>query len=168
MKKNKDSKRYLRNFAWLFILLCLNTAGAFAQFKVSGTITDTNKEALIGVNIVVSGAKTGTISDFNGKYNIEVPNSKAVLVFSYIGYKTVIQEVAGKSIVNIELIEDSKTMDEVVVVASERPVIQTVFNPLISFVSTSGATVVNSDLDTGKTPPSPSNRVIDFSISRSF
>ncbi len=117
MKKNKNSRRFLRNVTWLFILLGLNTAGAFAQFKVSGTITDSNKEPLIGVNILVSGAKTGTISDFDGKYSIEVSNSKSILIFSYIGYKSITQEIAGKSTVNVVMLEDSKTIDEVVVVA---------------------------------------------------
>jgi len=89
MKKNRNNKQFLRNLTWLFILLCMNTAGTFAQLKVSGTITDSNKDPLIGVNIKVAGEKTGTISDSNGKYTIQVPNATSALVFSYIGYKTV-------------------------------------------------------------------------------
>ena len=47
---------------WLFVLVCLNTAATFAQLKVNGTVTDSKKEPLIGVNIKVVGTKTGTIT----------------------------------------------------------------------------------------------------------
>jgi len=57
MKKNKNSKQFLRNFPWLFILLCMNTVGVFAQIKVSGSITYSNKDPLIGVNIKVEEKK---------------------------------------------------------------------------------------------------------------
>ncbi len=117
MKKIKDRKRFQRNVSWLFILFCMNTVGAFAQRTVSGIITDLNKDPLIGVNIVVGGSRTGTISDFNGKYSIQVPDNKATLVFSYIGYKTIIKEAGSASTINIVMEEDSKTIDEVVVVA---------------------------------------------------
>lgn len=116
MKKNKNSKRFLRNVSWLFILLCLNTAGAFAQVTITGTITDVNKEPLIGVNIVVTGQKTGTISDFNGKYSIQIPDTKSSIVFSYIGYKTVVKEVGGSKNIDVVMEEDTKAIDEVVVV----------------------------------------------------
>jgi len=101
----------------MFILLCMNTAGLFAQIKVSGTVIDSKNEPLIGVNIKVDGTKIGTISDANGKYNIQVPDNKSQLVFSYIGYKTIQQEVGTKNVINIILLEDSKNIDEVVVVA---------------------------------------------------
>ena len=117
MKKSRNSKRLLRNLAWMFILLCMNTAGAFAQLKVTGTVTDNHKEPLIGVNIKVIGTKTGTITDANGKYSIQVPDSKSVITYSYIGYKTEIRTVGSLKEIDLSMDEDSKTMDEVVVVA---------------------------------------------------
>jgi TonB-linked SusC/RagA family outer membrane protein len=95
----------------------MNTAGTFAQLKVSGTITDSNKDPLIGVNIKVAGEKTGTISDSNGKYTIQVPNATSALVFSYIGYKTVEKTVGTNTQINLSLDEETKNIDEVVVVA---------------------------------------------------
>src|SRR5450759_4733746 len=117
MKKNKNIKQFLRNFSCLLILRCMNTVGVFAQIKVSGSITDSNKDPLIGVNIKVSGEKTGTISDSNGKYTIQVPNATSALVFSYIGYKTVEKTVGTNTQINLSLDEETKNIDEVVVVA---------------------------------------------------
>ncbi len=117
MKKNKTSKRFLRNVSLLFVLLCMNIMGVFAQVKVIGVVIDKNKEPLIGVNIIVKGESTGTISDFEGKYSIQVPNSNSSLAFSYIGYKTEERVVGKNRLINVEMEEDSKTIDEVVVVA---------------------------------------------------
>ena len=117
MKKDKTSKQFLRNLSLLFTFLCMSTLGLFAQVKISGTVSDKNNEPLIGVNIKVKGAPSGTISDFNGKFSLQVPNNNSVLTFSYIGYKTVDQNVDGKSVINIVMEDDSKAIDEVVVVA---------------------------------------------------
>jgi hypothetical protein len=62
MKSNSKTKRFIRNVSWLFIIFCMSTAGVMAQIKVSGTVTDNNKDPLIGVNITVSGSKIGTIN----------------------------------------------------------------------------------------------------------
>ncbi|MDD4971493.1 MAG: TonB-dependent receptor [Paludibacter sp.] len=117
MKKNRNSKRFIRNLSLLFILICMNTGGLFAQVKISGTITDSNKEPLIGVNIKVADSKAGTISDANGFYSIQVPNKNSVLVFTYIGYKAVQKPVGIATVINLAMEEDTKLMDEVVVVA---------------------------------------------------
>ncbi len=117
MKKNKTSKRFLRNLSLLFIFLCMNIAGVFAQVRVSGVVVDKNKEPLIGVNIIVKGEKNGTISDVNGKYEIQVPSSNSVLEFSYIGYKPEERMVGNNKLLNIVLEEDAHAIDEVVVVA---------------------------------------------------
>ena len=117
MKKNRKSKRFLRNVSLVVILLGMSTLGLIAQVKVSGIITDSNKEPLIGVNIIINGTKIATISDFNGKYSIQAPNSNSVLAFSYIGFKTEEVKVGTKTIINVSLEEDAKMIDEVVVVA---------------------------------------------------
>ena len=117
MKKNRNSKRFVRNLSLMFILICMSTASLFAQVKISGTVTDSKKEPLIGVNIKVADSKNGTITDIDGKYTITVPNKNSVLSFSYIGYRTILQPVGSKSELNISMEEDSKTMDEIVVVA---------------------------------------------------
>ena len=85
MKKNRNSKRFVRNLSLMVILICMSTASLFAQVKISGTVVDSKKEPLIGVNVKVADSKTGTITDIDGKYTITVPNRNAVLSFSYIG-----------------------------------------------------------------------------------
>ena len=117
MKKNTNSKRFLRIFMWTFILFLMNTVTTFAQIKVSGTITDSKKEPLIGVNVKIIGSKSGTITDANGQFSITVPNSKATLAFTYIGFKPVVQAVGNNKQLIVEMEEDTKVMDEVVVVA---------------------------------------------------
>ena len=58
------------------------------QIKVTGKVTDSTNEGMPGVNVQVKGTATGTITDFDGNYSIDVPDSKSTLVFSFIGYVT--------------------------------------------------------------------------------
>ncbi|MGB4575364.1 MAG: TonB-dependent receptor [Paludibacter sp.] len=115
--KKTTINQFVRKALLSFVILITTAAGAFSQIKVTGTVTGSNKEPLIGVTVLVSGSKTGTITDFDGKYSIQVPNNKASIVFSYIGYKTVEKVVGNSSVINITLEEDTKLIDEVVVVA---------------------------------------------------
>lgn len=85
--------------------------------RVTGTVTDVLGEAIIGANVSEKGnPSNGTITDVEGKFSLSVPN-KSVLVISYIGYITQsVQLVPGKEQYAVKLAEDSKTLDEVVVV----------------------------------------------------
>lgn len=112
----KVSSGFLRNGLLLFIISIINISMSFSQITIRGTVTDKNNEPLIGVNVRVQGAQTGTISDFNGKYTIDAPSAKSILVFSYIGYKTVEKQIGQTTTVNVVLEEDVQTIDEVVVV----------------------------------------------------
>lgn len=87
------------------------------QIVVEGTVTsDDDGESLPGVNVLVKGTSTGTVTDIDGKYSINVPNENDILVFSSIGYTS--QEVAvnGRSVINITLTVDIQSLAEVVVV----------------------------------------------------
>ncbi len=83
---------------------------------VTGTVTDAKGEPLVGVNVSVKGTTKGTITDLNGKYTLQVPGPNATLVFSYVGYLGKTQVVGNTRIVSVKLAEDTKVMDEVVVV----------------------------------------------------
>lgn len=102
------------------ILLCLFafcTMTAFAQdIKVTGTVIDSYKEPLPGVNVVVKGTTVGTITDIDGRFSIAVPNKKSILAFSFIGYDTKEQVVGDKTSYTILLTDDTQLIDEVVVV----------------------------------------------------
>ena len=82
---------------------------------VRGTVTDQAGMPVIGANIVVKGSSTGTITDFDGKFSLEVP-SGSVLVVSYIGYLSQEVPVGNKTTINVTLKEDTQALDEVVVV----------------------------------------------------
>lgn len=82
--------------------------------KVTGTVKDIKGEPLIGVNVVERGTTNGTITDFDGNYSLDV-GANAVLVFSYVGYLSQTFPVTG-NVVNVELREDTQSLDEVVVV----------------------------------------------------
>lgn len=86
------------------------------QRRITGTITDETNEPLTGVTVIVKGTANGTISDLDGNYSIEVPDNKTVLEFSYIGFNSQTITVGNQNTINVVLKEDTKVLDEVVVV----------------------------------------------------
>jgi len=86
----------------------------YAQ-TVTGTVSD-NSGPVPGVNIIVQGTTTGTQTDFDGNYSLDVGSDDAVLVFSFIGYATQTIPVNGQSVINVTMQEDAAQLDEVVVI----------------------------------------------------
>ena len=85
-------KSLLQRMTLLTALLFLSQS-AWAQFKVSGKVSDEKGEGLVGVSVVVKGTTTGTITDIDGNYSLQVSSGKTTtLVLSYIGYAS--KEVA--------------------------------------------------------------------------
>lgn len=102
----------------LFFLFCsFFSLSLFAQeIAVSGNVTAKDDgQPLPGVTVVIQGTTTGTITDFDGNYTLQVP-SNATLEFSYIGMKSQSVPVDGRSVVNVVLENDAFDVDEVVVV----------------------------------------------------
>ncbi|MBA4852243.1 TonB-dependent receptor [Emticicia sp. BO119] len=96
-------------------LLWMMSIVAFAQKSVSGKVSDSKGEGVPGASVSVKGTTTGTISDAEGNYKINVPNSGGTLVISSIGYKTVEIAVGNQSTVNVTLEDDAASLEEVVV-----------------------------------------------------
>lgn len=84
--------------------------------KIKGNVVDQNGETLPGVNVVVKGTTNGTITDIDGNFEIQAPYSNASLIFSYVGYQPKELKLEGKRDVKIILVEDSKALEEVVVI----------------------------------------------------
>ena len=103
----------MKRLAFIWIALAVFVTANAAM--VTGKVTDPSGEPLIGVSVMVSGTSIGTITDFDGLYMIEVAND-AQLQFSYMGYQTVTENVKSRSIINVVLKEDTRLLDEVVVV----------------------------------------------------
>lgn len=84
--------------------------------KISGIVTDVNGEPVIGANVMEKGTSNGTITDIDGKFFLNIGSEDATLVVSYIGYISSEIRMKGKTFFSISLKEDTKTLDEVVVV----------------------------------------------------
>ena len=83
--------------------------------KVTGIVKDTNGEPIIGANVTVKGQSIGTITDIDGRFVLDAPKN-AVLQITYIGYVSQEVKVGSQKELNIILKEDTKTLDEVVVI----------------------------------------------------
>ena len=111
MKKNK-----LLQVAMVMLPLLLMSVWTFGQVvRVHGGVTDESGEPLPGVNVVVKGTTQGSITDINGKYQIDA-DSKSTLVFSFIGYNSRDEVVGGRKEINVKLTPSNLQVDEVVVV----------------------------------------------------
>ncbi|MGK7649635.1 YfbK domain-containing protein [Capnocytophaga sp. G1920] len=99
----------------ILILFFFTLTTLYAQeYEVTGTVTDSAKDPLPGVSIIIKGTIKGTQTDFDGKYTIKVKNGD-ILEFSYIGMKIKQVKVTGQNIINVVLEEDNVTLQEVVV-----------------------------------------------------
>ncbi|MEJ4087826.1 SusC/RagA family TonB-linked outer membrane protein [Galbibacter orientalis] len=95
------------------LLLCCTMV--FSQ-TITGTVTDSQGTPLPGVSIVVDQTAKGTSTDFDGNYTINATSSQ-VLVFTYVGMKTLKKSVGSDSVIDVVLTEDAQSLDEVVVTA---------------------------------------------------
>ena len=96
--------------------MLLMSVVAFAQNQIKGHVADAAGDPIIGANVTVKGTTTGTITDIDGNFVLEVGSTDGTLVVSFIGYKSVEAKMNGTSPINVVLQEDTETLDEVVVV----------------------------------------------------
>ena len=106
----KNSK--FRLVLWVMLLFATLTASA-QQVKVTGTVTDPGGEPLVGVSVKAN--TSGTITDIDGKYSIDVPSTGSI-TFSYVGFETIVEKVNGRKSINVTLKEKNDVLNEVVVI----------------------------------------------------
>lgn len=88
-----------------------------AQITIKGKVIDAaDQTELIGVNVIIEGTSTGTTTDFDGNYSLEVPDANSALVFSYTGYADQTVAVGNQTTININLSTASELLEEVIVV----------------------------------------------------
>jgi TonB-linked SusC/RagA family outer membrane protein len=84
--------------------------------SVSGKVTEDNGQSIPGVNVLLKGTMTGTVTNTEGQYNLTVPDGNGTLIFSYIGYTTEEVLINSRTTIDITLVPDVKSLSEVVVV----------------------------------------------------
>lgn len=104
----------MKKLSLLVVMVFCVVGLAMAQRTVTGTLSDDSGEPLIGANILVKGTSVGTVTDFDGKYSIEMPDGSSVLVFSYTGYTTKEVEVGASNVMDVVMSEGVE-LGEVVV-----------------------------------------------------
>ena len=106
----------MRKKLFLILAMLLSAIISFAQnVGISGTVVDSNGEPLIGVSVIVKGTTTGTMTDLDGKFSLNVP-SDAVIEISSIGYVTQSMPVGSTRVFNITLADDNEMLDATVVI----------------------------------------------------
>ncbi len=86
------------------------------NLEITGTITTSTGESLPGVTVRIKDTQTGTITGFDGKYTIDVPDANSVLVFSFVGYATQEVQVGSRTTIDVVLVQETTRLDEVVVI----------------------------------------------------
>lgn len=106
-----------KSVKFVLLLLLLGQGYGFAQTnRVTGKVTGSDNKPLPGVNVLVNGTTQGTVADADGNYAVNAPVDGS-LVFSYISYVSQTVAVNGRSVINVQLAEDTKNLNEVVVTA---------------------------------------------------
>lgn len=101
------------NFKFLLVMFMslIIQLGYSQEKRVSGAVTDQGGVPLPGVNVSVKGTSNGTQTDFDGKYSITVSQGQ-ILVFSYIGMKTIERTVGAANVLNVALAEDTQALEK--------------------------------------------------------
>ena len=101
---------------WLFVCTILLLGYSLFAQQITGKIADENNQPLPGVNIVIKGSTTGTVTDIDGKFSITVPGTNTIIEISYVGYRNQEFQVGNQTEFNITLLPDVTSLDEVVVI----------------------------------------------------
>ncbi|MBS1609914.1 MAG: carboxypeptidase-like regulatory domain-containing protein, partial [Bacteroidetes bacterium] len=114
MKRKMQLKRLLLSFC--LMLICALQLHAQTK-KISGTVISDEGSPLSKVSVTVQGASSGTTTDEQGRFTINVPPGKTKLVFSYTGFISQTMNIGNNSIIDITLARDTKQLSDVVVTA---------------------------------------------------
>ncbi len=110
-------KTYLK---WLMLMFFNVTILMAQENPISGVVTDTSGEVLMGVNIIEKGTTNGTQTDFDGMFSLDVEATK-IIVFSFVGYQTIERTVlANMTSLSIQMQEDTAVLEEVVITGYSR------------------------------------------------
>lgn len=101
--------------------IIIGKKGSFSHVQgqgipISGMVTDENDDPMPGVNVMVKGTTTGVVTDINGRFSISAPGRESVIIFSFVGYEPKEMLVEDKTIINVQMAESAKELEEVVVI----------------------------------------------------
>lgn len=106
----------IKKLLFLLSLSFLVTSGLMAQQEITGKVLDENNQPLLGVNVIIKGTTEGAVTNLDGEFTISAPQD-AVLVFSFIGYVDEEVTLAGQTFIEVTLLPDLQSLEEVVVTA---------------------------------------------------
>lgn len=109
-------KQLLKRSMLLLIGLLTMSLASVAQITVKGTVTDESGETLIGATVMIKGTDNGVNTDFDGNYSIPGVPADGTLVFSYVGFEPQEVDVKGRTEINVMMVNDVKSLEEVVVI----------------------------------------------------
>ena len=102
-------KQHLRRLSLTLLFLTALLSAAMAQFDVTGTVKSNKGEPLTGVVVAIKNTNLGTTTDVDGKYSIHVPGTSAILVYSYLGYRS--QEKGASAASTMDVVMETTTSD---------------------------------------------------------
>lgn len=116
MKRNKKSNVLRKSIAFFAFIWLVSLTLLAQNISIKGKVVDERKEPLIGVSVKVLGTIIGTVTDYNGNFELSNVPSDGKLEFSYVGMKTLVIPVNGRTVVNVTMQEAAEMLEEVVVV----------------------------------------------------
>ena len=117
LSKGIESGQYSTVYNWLFLVVfLLMSFSSFAQIGIQGTVSDPNGIPIAGASVIVKNSSTGVVTDFDGKFQLDVASTDAVLTVSYIGFETYETAVGNQTTFDVVLKENLQELDEVVVI----------------------------------------------------
>lgn len=118
LRKNHPVDEFARECINVVAVMLFCISSCYAQISVSGRVTSgTDGVPIPGANVLVKGTTTGTITDADGNYRLDVPSPDGVLVFSFVGFVTQEVPISGKASIDVVLQADATELSEVVVTA---------------------------------------------------
>lgn len=117
-KRLRNENRLFKKIGFLGAMctMILISFTSNAQNTISGKVVGEDGEGLPGATILAEGTSSGTVTDMDGKYSLEIPANSSTLVISYIGYETQNISIDGRSVIDIAMKIDAETLGEVIVV----------------------------------------------------
>ena len=123
IKINSNLKAMRKLILFFFLSLLITTVNAQEKVSITGKVIDNTELGLPGVSILEKGTMNGTVTDVNGNFTIQT-SPQSTLIFSFIGFVTQEIPVAGKTAINVQMVESVVGLDEVIVVGYGKMVVK--------------------------------------------